>query len=168
MSHIFVVVCTQFLPGEWIDRPEDHLLPEGCLELLKIVEEFYQGPVKPVQPRYIFNFDDWGRHLFAAVSPNHKGSQYYAINAEGTEKSNRGRTSMSRRPEQCDAKTGEANNKIQILHKRRRDNGSNGITFRYCLRTRITKGICCRCKNIWTLSGCSNGCMLYKSRLCIL
>ena len=67
MSHIFVVVCTQFLPGEWIDRPADHLLPEGCLEFLKIAEGFYQGPVKPVQPRYIFNFDDWGRHLSAAA-----------------------------------------------------------------------------------------------------
>jgi hypothetical protein len=67
MSPIFVVVCTQFLPGEWIDRPADHLLPEGCLEFLKIAEGFYQGPVKPVQPRYIFNFDDWGRHLSAAA-----------------------------------------------------------------------------------------------------
>jgi hypothetical protein len=44
-----------------MERTKDNRLAKGCLEMLRIAEDHFGGPVKPIDPRYLFNLDDTGR-----------------------------------------------------------------------------------------------------------
>jgi hypothetical protein len=55
-----------------MDRPKDNRLTKGCLQMLRIAEDNFGGPVKPIDARYLFNLDDAGRHHTSASALNKK------------------------------------------------------------------------------------------------
>jgi len=62
MTQIVTTVRTQFVPGKWVDRPKDNMLKPGALEILILAEDYWGCEVRPIDPRYLINFDDTGRH----------------------------------------------------------------------------------------------------------
>ncbi len=68
-----------------MDRPKDNRLTEGRLQMLRIAEDNFGGPLKPIDARYRFNLDDAGRHHTSASALNNNGfTKYLVVSSKGT------------------------------------------------------------------------------------
>jgi hypothetical protein len=119
LSQVITAIRTQFVLGQWKDRPNRDELDEGALEMFGYAQDFFRSlgheEIRPIHPRYLNNFDDSGRHHNDVASPTIKGvHRYKAISKKGTAKRMKKSVSMAREAEQCDAKTGDVNTKFKV------------------------------------------------------
>jgi hypothetical protein len=120
LSQVITAIRTQFVLGQWKDRPNRDELDEGALEMFGYAQDFFprslgHDEIRPIHPRYLNNFDDSGRHHNDVASPTIKGvHRYKAISKKGTAKRMKKSVSMAREAEQCDAKTGDVNTKFKV------------------------------------------------------
>ena len=72
VSEVAVAIATCFIPGRWHDKPRDDELSDGVKAALILAEEYFECECRPIDPRYIFNFDDTGRFQYLGEGENVK------------------------------------------------------------------------------------------------
>ena len=72
VSEVAVAIATCFIPGRWHDKPPDDELSDGVKSAILLAEEYFGCECRPIDPRYIFNFDDTGRFQFLGEGENIK------------------------------------------------------------------------------------------------
>ena len=115
MTQIVATVSTQFIPGKWKDRPKDDMLKSGALELMRLAEDYWGCEVRPIDPRYLINFDDTGRHHLSAAWTNRKGNKRHRVSKKGTNQKSRGTRSINRKAEWYDVKINGINSKLKVV-----------------------------------------------------
>ena len=113
VTEIATSIVTLFIPGEWHNRPSNKDLPTGCKIALKLAEAYYGCPVKPIDPRYDFDFDDTGRFHYSAAKTEKRKKTIPRVTKQGN--SVRGSTSVRRTARAEDAKTSNIKTKFKKL-----------------------------------------------------
>ena len=115
MSQVVLAVRTQFIPGKWHNRPKDEKLSEGSLLMLKLAQDFFGCDMRPIDPRYLFNFDDTGRHHASGSWSSKIKTKRFRVSANGNNKKKRGSRSISRKAELYDTTINGINTKFKVV-----------------------------------------------------
>eukprot|EP00979_Chaetoceros_neogracilis_P001726 scaffold305_cov267-Chaetoceros_neogracile.AAC.43 len=115
LSQVVTAVQTQFIPGKWHNRPKDGNLSEGSLLMLKLAQDFFGCDVRPIDPRYLFNFDDTGRHHASGSWSSKIAGKRFRVSANGNNKKKRGSRSISRKAEPYDTVINGINTKFKVV-----------------------------------------------------
>jgi hypothetical protein len=115
---VIFVIRTQFIPVEcWKECPKFEEMTPGALEILRLAQNFFKCNVRPIDPRYLVNFDDTGgmysAHTQEGVS-NAGKKKIYVMDENGTNRDKRGTTSISRNALPGDAIVGNINTKFKF------------------------------------------------------
>ncbi len=113
ITEIITAIETHFIPGRWHNKPAEDTLPDGCKLALRLAEDHFGCEVRPVDPRYIFNFDDTGRFHYLGKGDNENKSSHYRVASKAVDKDVRGKTSIHRSAKASDSKTSDVKTKLK-------------------------------------------------------